>query len=254
MSCSEQWPGKVAVVTGSGAGIGAATAQWLARKGVAVLAATYEPNEGGEEIVQRIVDSGGKAVIAFGDVAEESDVEGLFEVARNLFGPVDILVQAAGGMSKVSRITDMSTDEWDRLQAVNLRSAFLGIRAALPSMIERGWGRIVTVASEAGRMPVRVTSPAYAAAKAGVVGLTKHVAREVAATGVTINATAPSVTVSPRVLAGYGERLESVMKEHPAQRLAEPEEQAAAIVFLCSPEASYINGACIDVTCGAVNI
>jgi 3-oxoacyl-[acyl-carrier protein] reductase len=254
MSCSEQWLDKVAVVTGSGAGIGAATAQWLARKGVAVLAATYEPNEGGEEIVQHIVDSGEKSVIAFGDVAKESDVEGLFEVARNLFGPVDILVQAAGGMSKVSRITDMSTDEWDRLQAVNLRSAFLGIRAALPSMIERGWGRIVTVASEAGRMPVRVTSPAYAAAKAGVVGLTKHVAREVAATGVTINATAPSVTVSPRVLAGYGERLESVMKEHPAQRLAEPEEQAAAIVFLCSPEASYINGACIDVTCGAVNI
>jgi len=76
----------------------------------------------------------------------------------------------------------------------------------------------------------------------------------VAATGVTINATAPSVTVSPRVLAGYGERLESVMKEHPAQRLAEPEEQAAAIVFLCSPEASYINGACIDVTGGALNI
>jgi len=157
-------------------------------------------------------------------------------------------------MTKVSRITDMSTDEWDRLQAVNLRSVFLGVRASLPSMIERGWGRIVTVSSEAGRMPVRVTSPAYAAAKAGVLGLTRHVAREVAATGVTINATAPSVTLSPRVLAGYGDRLESVRMEHPAQRLAEPEEQAAAIVFLCSPEASYINGACIDVTGGAVNI
>jgi len=254
MSYSERWLDKVAVVTGSGSGIGAATAKWLARNGVSVLAATYGPNEGGEEVVQHIVESGGKAVIAFGDVAKESDVEGVFEVARSSFGPVDILVQAAGGMSKVSRITDMSTDEWDRLQAVNLRSAFLGIRAGLPSMIERGWGRIVTVSSEAGRVPVRVTSPAYAAAKAGVVGLTKHVAREVAATGVTINATAPSVTVSPRVLAGYGERLESVMKEHPAQRLAEPEEQAAAIVFLCSPEASYINGACIDVTGGAVNI
>jgi 3-oxoacyl-[acyl-carrier protein] reductase len=250
----DQWSDKVAVVTGSGSGIGAATAKLLAKKGVSVLAATYEPNEGGEEVVKHIVDSGGKAVIAFGDVASESDVENIFEVARSSFGPVDILVQAAGGMSKVSRITDMTTDEWDRLQSVNLRSAFLGIRAGLPSMIERGWGRIVTIASEAGRMPVRVTSPAYAAAKAGVVGLTRHVAREVAATGVTINATSPSLTISPRVLAGYGERLESVMREHPAGRLAEPEEQAAAIVFLCSPEASYINGACLDVTGGAVNI
>jgi len=254
MSWREQWLGKVAVVTGSGAGIGAATAKLLAKKGVAVLAATYQPDEGGEEVVQDIVDSGGKAVIAFGDVAREPDLERMFEVARGAFGPVDILVQAAGGMSKVGRITDMTTDEWDRLQAVNLRSVFLGVRASLPSMIERGWGRIVTVSSEAGRMPVRVTSPAYAAAKAGVLGLTRHVAREVAATGVTINATAPSVTLSPRVLAGYGDRLESVRKEHPAQRLAEPEEQAAAIVFLCSPEASYINGACIDVTGGAVNI
>src|SRR5882757_7813568 len=122
MSWREQWLGKVAVVTGSGAGIGAATAKLLAKKGVAVLAATYQPDEGGEEVVQHIVESGGKAVLAFGDVARESDLENVFEAARSSFGPVDILVQAAGGMTKMSRITEMSADEWDRLQGVNLRS------------------------------------------------------------------------------------------------------------------------------------
>jgi 3-oxoacyl-[acyl-carrier protein] reductase len=103
-------------------------------------------------------------------------------------------------------------------------------------------------------VPLKLGSPAYAAAKAGVIGLTKHVAREVASYGVTVNTTAPSTTLSPRVEAVHGDNARFIAESHPAGRLATSEEQAAAVVFLCSPEASYINGACLDVTGGSLNI
>ena len=138
--------------------------------------------------------------------------------------------------------------------AINLRSAFLVTRAVLPGMIEKGWGRIVMVSSEVARMLTKTGSAAYVASKAGIIGLTRHVAREVAASGITVNATAPATTLSPRILKVYPDGGAALSAQHPMGRLAEAEEQAAAIVFLCSPAASYVNGACLDVTGGSVNI
>lgn len=248
------WSNRSALVSGAATGIGAAVAVELARLGVSVTAATLFAGEGGENVVATIEEAGGKAQLAFGDVSDEAAVSALVATATAAFGPPDILVHAAGGFGTAAGVADIAPADWDRIVAINLRSAYLLMHAVLPGMIERGWGRIVAVASEAGRMPTRVGSPAYAAAKAGVIGLTKHAAREVAASGVTVNATAPSTTVSPRVKALYADGGASVGAQHPMRRLAEPEEQAAAIVFLCSPEASYVNGACLDVTGGAVNI
>ncbi|MTD54254.1 SDR family NAD(P)-dependent oxidoreductase [Amycolatopsis pithecellobii] len=248
------WTERSAIVTGAASGIGAAVAAKLAARGVAVTAATLRAGEGGEGVVKQIIADGGRAQLAFGDVSDESAVAGIFSAATESFGPPDIVVHAAGGLTSIAATAQLEPAEWDRMVAINLRSAFLVIHAALPGMIERGWGRVVTVASEAGRMPTRVGSSAYAAAKSGVIGLTKHVAREIAAHGVTVNATAPSTTLSPRIQALYPDGGAAVGAQHPMGRLAEPDEQAAAILFLCSPEASYVNGACLDVTGGSVNI
>lgn len=245
---------RTAIVTGGATGIGAAAARGLAARGVAVTVATLRAGEGGEEVVEKIIADGGRARLAFGDVSEPAVVSDLVAAATAEFGAPDILVHAAGGFTKLAATAELDVADWDRIVAVNLRSTFLVMNAVLPGMIERGWGRIVSVASEAGRMPTRVGVSAYAAAKAGVIGLTKHVAREVAAHGVTVNATAPSTTVSDRVRALYPDGGASAGAQHPMGRLAEPAEQAAAILFLCSPEASYVNGACLDVTGGSVNL
>jgi NAD(P)-dependent dehydrogenase (short-subunit alcohol dehydrogenase family) len=138
--------------------------------------------------------------------------------------------------------------------AVNLKTAFLMCKAVLPSMIERRRGRIVSLSSEAGRMPVAQTAAHYAASKAGLIGMTRHLAREVAQYGVTVNATAPSTTYSPRVRGivsapGVEERMISVT---PIGRIAEVEEQVGAVLFLLSDEASYITGATLDVAGGKV--
>lgn len=245
---------KSALITGSASGIGAAAATQLAALGARVTAATLFEGEGGEEVVELILHAGGSAQLVYGDLSEDADVVRIVESATAAFGPPDILVHAAGGVTRFDGIAELESADWDRIISINLRSAYLLMHAVLPAMLTRGWGRVVTVASEAGRMPTRLGSPAYAAAKAGVIGLTKHVAREVAEHGVTVNATAPSTTLSKRVREVYSDGGAAVAGAHPMRRLAEPAEQAAAIVFLCSEEASYVNGACLDVTGGSVNI
>lgn len=254
LASDPSWSGRSAVVTGGAAGIGAAVAVELAARGVPVTVATLRPGEGGEEVVASIRDAGGRARLAFGDLADEAAVADLVATATGAFGVPSIVVHAAGGVHTAARTAELDAADWDRIVAINLRSAYLVMHAVLPGMIEGGWGRIVTVASEAGRMPTRVGSAAYAAAKAGVIGLTKHVAREVAGNGVTVNATAPSTTLSERVRAIYPDGGAALAEAHPMGRLAAPEEQAAPILFLCSPEASYVNGACLDVTGGSVAI
>jgi NAD(P)-dependent dehydrogenase (short-subunit alcohol dehydrogenase family) len=170
MESKPTWVGMSAVVTGAGAGIGAATAIKLGALDVSVTAATLVPDEGGEDVVEAITSGGGRAQLAFGDLSDELAVSQLIRTATGAFGPPDIVVHAAGGISRVAGIAELEAADWDRIVAINLRSAYLVMHAALPSMIERRWGRIVTVASEAGRMPTRIGSPAYAAAKAGVIG------------------------------------------------------------------------------------
>jgi 3-oxoacyl-[acyl-carrier protein] reductase len=246
--------GKVAIVTGGTTGIGKAIARDLAREGVKVMITARQNRERAEQAVAELR-AGGATVAAFiGDAANKGDVERLVHETEQQFGPVDILVNNAGGFKQRGPVWELSEAEWDDVIASNLKSAYLCTVAVLPGMISRGWGRIINIASESGRMPVVKLAAHYSAGKAGLIGFGKHVALEVAGTGVTVNNTAPATTWSERVQGVYADDAARQMIESkaPMGRLARPDEQAPIVTFLCSDGASYINGATIDVAGGKV--
>jgi NAD(P)-dependent dehydrogenase (short-subunit alcohol dehydrogenase family) len=245
---------KVAIVTGGNTGIGEAVARRLAAEGAAVVVGGSHRPEDSQRIASEICAAGGRAMPGIADLTRGSEAERLVRETVERFGPVDLLVNSAGGFPARRLLVETDEAEWDWIMAVNLKSAFLMSKAVLPSMIERRYGRIVSLSSEAGRMPVAQTAAHYAASKAGLLGLTRHLAREVAQYGVTVNATAPSTTYSPRVRGivsapGVEERMISVT---PIGRIAEIDEQVGAVLFLLSDDASYITGATLDVAGGKV--
>ncbi len=248
--------GKVAIVTGGSTGIGKAIARDLGREGVKVMITALQNQERAQRAVDEIRADGSTADYFIGDAAKKADVERLVHETEAKFGPVDILVNNAGGFKQRGPVWELSEEEWDNVIASNLKSAYMCSVAVLPSMIQRGWGRIVNIASESGRMPVVKLAAHYSAGKAGLIGFTKHVALEVAGTGVTVNATAPATTWSERVQGVYADEVARKMIESkaPMGRLAQPEEQAGIVTFLCSNAASYMNGSIIDVAGGKVMI
>jgi NAD(P)-dependent dehydrogenase (short-subunit alcohol dehydrogenase family) len=248
--------GKVAIVTGGSTGIGKAITRDLALEGVKVMINALKNRERAERAVAELRAEGLTVDYFIGDAAKKSDVESLVRATGQKFGPVDILVNNAGGFKQRGPVWELSEEEWDSVIASNLKSAFLCTVAVLPAMIKRGWGRIVNISSESGRMPVVKLAAHYSAGKAGLIGFTKHVALEVAGTGVTVNATAPATTWSERVQGVYSDDASRQMIESkaPMGRLAQPEEQASIVTFLCSNGANYINGSTIDVAGGKVMI
>ena len=248
--------GKVAIVTGGSTGIGKAIARDLAQEGVKVMITARQNRERAEQAVSELRAEGGEVAYVIGDAAKKSDVEQLVRETEQKFGPVDILVNNAGGFKQRGPVWELSEEEWDDVINSNLKSAYLCTVAVLPAMVQRGWGRIINVSSESGRMPVVKLAANYSASKAGMIGFSKHVALEVAGTGVTVNATAPATTWSERVQGVYGgdEARKMIESKAPMGRLAMPEEQAPIVTFLCSNGASYINGATIDVAGGKVMI
>ncbi|MBV9230445.1 MAG: SDR family oxidoreductase [Chloroflexi bacterium] len=247
---------RVAIVTGGTTGIGKAIAKELIDEDVRVMITALKNSVRAQRSVAELGASGGAVEYFIGDAANASDVQRMVEAASSRFGPVDILVNSAGGFPARRPVWETSEEEWDLVINANLKSVFLCTKAVLPQMIERGWGRIINIASEAGRMPVNTTAAHYAASKAGVIGFTKHVALETANKGVTVNATAPATTWSERVRNLYGDEVTRKMFESksPMGRLAETSEQAGIVTFLCSDAASYITGACIDVAGAKVMI
>jgi NAD(P)-dependent dehydrogenase (short-subunit alcohol dehydrogenase family) len=244
--------GKAAIVTGGAVGIGGAIASALAENGVSVAVVDKDPAAAGKKAAAlQALGAGSAAVVC--DVTEPEQVRAMAEEVMQRFGRIDILVNGTGSMFGGKTTLTVSPEEWDATFALCLRSHYLCARAVVPHMIERGWGRIVNISSDAGRLPVRLTSPAYAAAKAGVIGFTKHLALEVARQGITVNATVPGTTFTPRThktFATYPERLREREERNPMGRLALPDEQAGIVVFLASEEARYITGAVIEVTGG----
>lgn len=239
---------KIAVVTGGGVGIGAAVVRLLAANRVDVAIVGRRDRRAVESAAAEARARGVRALPILADVSLPDRVEQFFAEVEAELGPVDILVNNAGG-TRAAPLATLTPEAWQDTLAVNLTSCYLCTRRAVPGMLERNWGRIVNVASAAGRMPSYALSSAYAAAKAGMIGFTKHVALELGAGGVTINCTAPGLTASPRVLGMLED--EQLRRERlsyvPLGRVSQPEEQAGMIVFLCSDEAAYITGACIDV-------
>jgi 3-oxoacyl-[acyl-carrier protein] reductase len=242
--------GKVALVTGGSRGIGRAIALGLAGQGASVAVNYVSNATAASEVVQEIVKGGREAIAIQGDVSQAADAKRIVDETIAKFGALHILVNNAGQTAD-DLLLRMSEDAWDRVMAINLRGAFLCTKAALRSMIRQRWGRIINVSSVAGL----VGNPGqanYAAAKAGLIGFTKSVAKEVASRNVTANAIAPGL-VKTEMTANLTEaQQQAVLGFVPLGRWATPEEIAPGAVFLASEEAGYITGAVLTIDGGLV--
>jgi 3-oxoacyl-[acyl-carrier protein] reductase len=240
--------GKVALVTGGSKGIGAATVRALAANDVRVAVNGREQGP----IDALAAEVGGVGVSA--DASRWSEIERMREYVEAELGPVDILAPFAGGFGAYTPVQDIGEDEWHTVIDQNLTATFLAIKSFLPGMIERGRGTIVTMASNAGRHLDATLTASYAAAKAGIVQLTRHVAREVGAHGIRVNCVAPGTTTTERIeriLTDEG-RAEIAAKS-PLGRLGRPEECAHATLFLASEEAAgYLTGTTLDISGGRI--
>ena len=242
--------GKAALVTGGSRGIGRAISLALADRGARV-AVNYVTNaQAAAEVVQQIEGGGGKALAIQGDVSNAEDARRLIDETVRAFEGLDILVNNAG-LTRDNLLLRMSEESWDRVMEVDLRGAYLCTKAALRPMIRRRWGRIVNIASVAGLVG-NAGQANYAAAKAGLIGFTKSIAKEVASRQVTANAIAPGL-VRTELTSGLTEAQEqAVLQLVPLGRAALPEDIAPAVVYLASEEASYVTGTVIAIDGGLV--
>ena len=250
MGSQHEVAGQVAIVTGAGSGIGRATAQKFAAQGVQVVCVDLRA-EAAAETVAAIAAAGGPAIARHGDVSDPALASGVVDAALAQFGRLDILVNNAGAGSRQVPLWEVELDDWRRDLEVNLTSQFLFCKAAVPQMIEAGYGRIVNVASAAGMEGHAMSSP-YAAAKAGVVAMTKALGKELAKTGVIVNAIAPALIGSAMLDAPWfsDEVKTQLLGRIPMGRVGEPAEVAEMIGFLASPALSFSTGAVFDLSGG----
>lgn len=244
--------GRGVVVTGAASGIGRATALKFAQEGAKVLVADVD-RAGAEETVAEIEAAGGVAVAVVGDLSDQGVVDTVVERAVDAFGGVDVLVNNAGIMDRMSALGETEDAEWERVIRINLTAPFLLTRAVLPHMLAAGRGSIVFTASEAS-LRGSTAGAAYTASKHGIVGLVKNLAVMYRGQGIRANAIAPGPTLTGmRVDAAqeaHGPALVSRLSAAIMGRYGSSEEQAAAIVFLASDAASFVNGAVLPVDDG----
>jgi 3-oxoacyl-[acyl-carrier protein] reductase len=240
--------GRVALVTGGGRGIGRAVAVRLANEG-AHVAISYRSNDtAAEEVAERVRAAGAKCEIFKGDVASPEDVDALFKGVGEVFGQVEILVNNAG-LTRDNLMMRMKESEFDEVLSTNLKGTYLCTRAALRPMIRARWGRIVNVSSVVGLVG-NAGQANYAASKAGIIGFTKSVAREVAQRGVTANVVAPGY-VETELTSSLPEKVKDQIRgQVPAGRFAEAEEVAEVVAFLAGEGAGYITGQTVAVDGG----
>jgi len=244
-------PGKTALITGASRGIGRATAVRLARDG-AKIAVNYKGNAEAAEETKRLVEqAGSSAAVVQGDVSVEADADRMVKEALAFGGgKLEILVNNAG-TTRDDLLVRMTPEQWDTVMDLNLRGAFLVTRAAMRPMMRQRFGRIVNVSSVAG-VSGNAGQANYAAAKAGLIGFTKTVAREMASRNITCNAVAPGFVPTDLTSSLIGQMEETILKQIPLGRFGSVEDVANAIAFLVSEEASYITGQVLQVDGGMV--
>ncbi len=245
---------RVAVVTGAASGIGLAISRRLASDGASVALVDLDA-DAAERAAADLRGEGARAIGAGADVSDRASVEKALDKARSEFGPIEIMVTSAG-ISINAPFLDITLEDWNRVIDVNLTGTFHCLQLAVPDMIARGWGRIVTISSSSAQTGAP-TMAHYSASKGGVVVLTKTLALELGQYGITVNTIPPRMVVTPMMLAApfaTGANGDEVLKQmaarSPVRRLGVPEDIAAATAFLCSEEASYITGQVIGVNGG----
>ena len=238
---------KTVLITGAARGIGAAAAESFAEAGYQVVINYLHSAEKAEALAARW---SGRALAVQADVADPAQVEAMFAAAEKTFGGVDVLVCNAG-IAAQKLFTDVTDEEWRRMLDVHLSGAFYCCRRALPRMIRQKWGRILTVSSMWGQVGGSCEA-AYSAAKAGLIGLTKALAREEGPSGVTVNCVAPGVIDTDMMAAFSAEDKEALAQETPLGALGTPKQVAGALVFLAGDGAGYITGQVLGVNGGLV--
>jgi NAD(P)-dependent dehydrogenase (short-subunit alcohol dehydrogenase family) len=244
--------GKVALVTGGASGIGRATALAFAREGAKVVVADMNA-EGGEETVRLVQESGGEALCVRCDVSQASDVEGMVNKAVEVYGRLDCAFNNAG-VGVFKSVVECTEEDWDQTMSVNLKGVWLCMKYELLHMFKQGSGAIVNTASAAGLMATQGHAP-YTASKHGVVGITKVAALDGAASGIRVNAVCPGGVLTPMLeplLEAEPQMKEFMKLMHPLRRIGNPEEIAAAVLWLCSDAASFVTGVAFPVDGGVV--
>lgn len=245
--------GRVAVVTGGGSGIGRAIAEALAAAGAAVAVLDADGNAA-EDVAGAIAAAGRQAMAVACDVARHESVAAAAREIEAALGPADILVNNAGispkHQGRPASVLDMDPAEWQRVVDVNLTGAFNGIRAFAPGMAARGWGSIVNQSSVAAKTHVGFVGAHYPATKAGLIGLTKHLAGELGPAGINVNALAPGRIDTPLMRGVAAGVNEAIAQETPMRRLGLPADVAAAALFLTSEVGHFVTGQVLDVAGG----